>query len=36
LDTIDWNLTADEEDEEGDGGPENFFTEGNLTVLVEK
>lgn len=30
MDSVDGDLAADEEDEEGDCGPEDFFTEGNL------
>ena len=30
MDTVDWDLTADEEDEEGDGCPEDLFAEWNL------
>ena len=32
LDAVDGDLTADEEDEQGDGGPKNLFAEGNLHV----
>jgi hypothetical protein len=30
LNTIDRDLTAHQKDEQGDGGPEKLFTEGDL------
>ena len=34
MDTVDWDLTTYEEDEEGDCGPENLFAEWDLFFYI--
>ena len=36
MDAIDWNLAADEENEEGDGRPEDLFAEWDLREKVRR